>query len=272
MKTGYMIAIDLDGTLLNGIDGYNKEDFEILAEIAKYNYVIIATGRPLRASKYYYDLLELNTPIINYNGALIHNPKDPNFKKIYVSVSKEDTIKILNDNLDLFNNIFCEVEDDLYLYQEADADIEPYLHSNGAHMILGNFKDTLHSDPNGSIGFSYLGSEERLQNYIDTEFKGNLKVRFWWHQKYVVSEIYNPLTTKANGLKYIMDYYNIPFEKTIAIGDGHNDIDMFNATSIGVAMGNSHPSLFSHATYVTDTNINKGVYKFLKEFFYEDEK
>ena len=63
-KHGYLIAIDLDGTLIQGFDNYNPECFALLKEIAKTNYVIIATGRPFRSSKYFYDLLELKTPII----------------------------------------------------------------------------------------------------------------------------------------------------------------------------------------------------------------
>ena len=73
MKKGYLIAVDLDGTLIQNLNDYDIKSFDYLRKLAKDNYVIIATGRPLRASKFYYDLLELKTPIINYNGALIHN-------------------------------------------------------------------------------------------------------------------------------------------------------------------------------------------------------
>ena len=109
MKKGYLIAIDLDGTLIQGFDNYDKLSFELLKEIAKENYVVIATGRPLRSSKYYYELLNLNTPIINYNGALVQHPLDKNFKKSMITVNKDDVIKILSDNKHLIDNIFCEI-------------------------------------------------------------------------------------------------------------------------------------------------------------------
>jgi hydroxymethylpyrimidine pyrophosphatase-like HAD family hydrolase len=53
----------------------------------------------------------------------------------------------------------------------------------------------------------------------------------------------------------------------MAFGDGHNDIGLFNAVKTSVAMKNSHPSLFEHATNTTDSNLEQGVLKFLKNYF-----
>ncbi len=86
MKKGYLIAIDLDGTLIQGFDNYDKLSFDLLKKLAKDNTIVIATGRPFRSSKYYYDILGLNTPIINYNGALVHHPSDTNFEKNMITV------------------------------------------------------------------------------------------------------------------------------------------------------------------------------------------
>lgn len=266
MKQGYLIAIDLDGTLIQGFDNYDKLSFQLLKQLAKDNFIVIATGRPLRSSKYYYDILELNTPIINYNGALVHNPKDQNFKKSMITVNKDDVIKIFNDNKNIIDNIFCEVEDDIFLYKKQD-EINSYLHLDGGVLHTGEFKNILKENPNGAIVFSKVGSEQQLEQYLLDEYKGNLKIRFWDDEKYVVSEIYNPKTSKANGLKRIIEYYNIPYEKTISIGDGHNDIEMFNITKYSVAMGNSHPLLLEHATHTTKSVKENGVYLFLKDFF-----
>ena len=64
-----------------------------------------------------------------------------------------------------------------------------------------------------------------------------------------------------------MEYYNIPKERCIAIGDGHNDIGLIEVAGIGVAMGNAHPELKKVAKYHTDDCKNQGVLKFLKEYF-----
>lgn len=265
-KKGYLIAIDLDDTLVTNFNDNDTLSLELLKEIAKENYVVIATGRPLRSSYYYYKMLELKTPIINYNGALIHNPSDENFEKTYISVPKEWVLKIIKDN-DSIVNIFCEIEDDIFLYKEQEY-LNPFLHLDGGILHIGDFKDTLPGDPNGAIVFSKLGSGEELQKYIDCEFKDKLKIRFWHCEDYCLSEIYNPLTTKGNGLKQIIDYYHIDKDKTIAIGDGHNDIELFSQVKIKVAMANSHKDLLKHANVVTKSIYEHGVYHFLKDFFF----
>ncbi len=38
--------------------------------------IMIATGRPYRASEVYYRQLGLRTPIVNFNGAFVHHPTD----------------------------------------------------------------------------------------------------------------------------------------------------------------------------------------------------
>ncbi len=266
MKKGYLIAVDLDGTLVQNFNDYDKLSLETLKKISKDNYVVIATGRPLRSSLYYYNLLELDTPIINYNGALVHHPNDKSFKTNMISVKKEYIIKILNDNKDIIDNLFSEIGDNIYLYKKQD-ELNPYLHLDGGKLHIGNFEETLDKDPNGCITFSKKGTEKQLEDYINREFNGTLKIRFWDDVNYTVSEIYNPLTTKGNGIKQIMDFYKIPKEKTIAIGDGHNDIELFQETNIKVAMGNSHPELLKYANYITKDIKEHGVYHFLNDFF-----
>jgi Cof subfamily protein (haloacid dehalogenase superfamily) len=261
----YLIAIDLDGTVITGFDNYDKKSFRLLKRLAKNNYVVITTGRPLRSSKYYYDLLKLKTPIANYNGALLHHPNDPNFPKTMISIDRNDLFQFIDDNADILETIFCEIEDDIYLYKETDY-IYPYLHADGANLTVGDFKDTLHNNPNGAIIFSKLGSEARLINYVENKFQGRIKIRIWYVNTIVVSEFYSPLTSKANALSKICEYYHIPQEKIIAIGDGHNDIEMIEFASYGVAMGNGHPDLLKVAKYHTKSVKEHGVYYFLKNF------
>ena len=87
------------------------------------------------------------------------------------------------------------------------------------------------------------------------------------NNNYIV-EVYNPLVNKSVGFKYACEYYNIPQERTIAIGDGHNDIELLKEAAIGVAMKNANPELLQYAKYVTDNYDKQGVLKFLKKFFH----
>ncbi|HHX00763.1 MAG TPA: HAD family hydrolase [Acholeplasmataceae bacterium] len=262
----YLIAVDLDNTLVYEFDKYDTKSFELLKTLSKTNKVVIATGRPYRSSKYYYDLLELDTPIINYNGALVHNPKDPNFKPQKITIDKQIVIDLVKDNMPILHNIFCEVGDDIYLLKDTD-EVIPFLHQEGGFLTIGDLAKTLKENPNGAIVMTKKSTEQELENYIKTKYQDHLKIRFWNVQQVVVAEIYSPLTSKGNALNSLSNYYNIPKEKVIAIGDGHNDIEMLEYAGISVAMENAHPDLLKVAKHKTDTVHNNGVYNFLKTFF-----
>lgn len=259
----YLIAIDLDGTLITDFDNYDQKSFSLLKKIAKNNYVVIATGRPYRSSKYYYDLLELNTPIINYNGALLHHPKDKNFPTKTLDIDKNLLFKFIADNKDNLETVFCEIGDDIYLHKNSKY-VEPYLHTDGGNLTIGNLEKKLPGNPNGAIVFSRIGTENKLIEYLKSEFAGKIKIRIWHAKEIVVSELYNPLTSKANALDEVARYYQIPKEKIIAMGDGHNDIEMIEYAHIGIVMANAHPDLLKIAKYKTKSVLESGVYEYLK--------
>lgn len=266
MREKYLIAVDLDGTLLRDFDNYDKVSFDCLKKLAKTNIVVIDTGRPFRSSKYYYDLLELQTPIINYNGALIHNPKDPSFPKKIITIDRQVVIDLIRDNEDSLINVFCEIEDEIFLWKSME-EIVPYLHIDGSVLKTGSLSEILYGNPNGAIALSVEGTEDRIFDYFKNKYQGRINVRFWNAQGMVLSEIYSPLTSKGQALKMIAEYYNIPRERVIAIGDGHNDIDMLEYAHVGVAMEDAHPDLLKVANKVTDKVENHGVARFLQSFF-----
>jgi Cof subfamily protein (haloacid dehalogenase superfamily) len=266
MKRDYLIAVDLDGTLVTGFDNYDKVSFELLKELANTNYVVIATGRPYRSSKYYYDLLNLRTHIINYNGALIHHPTDPVFEKAKITIDRKIVYDLIEDNKDILINVFCEIEDEIFLWKDNE-EIKPYLHLDGGILSTGNLNQILKGDPNGAIVLSKLGTEKKLTDYINNKYHGTLNIRFWNANEITVSEIYSPLTSKGNALKVVANYYHIPNDKIIAIGDGHNDIEMIEFAKVGVAMGNCHPDLLKVANERAKSVEDHGVYHFLKKYF-----
>jgi hydroxymethylpyrimidine pyrophosphatase-like HAD family hydrolase len=171
----------------------------------------------------------------------------------------------MDDNHDSIETVFCEIEDDIYVHKVTPF-INPYLHSEGGRTTIGDLKEHLPSNPNGAIIFSVLGSEKTLTDYIEKEFNRRIKIRFWHVNEVVVSEFYSPNTSKANAIQKVCDYYNIPQDKVIAIGDGHNDIEMIEYAKYGVAMENSHPDLLKVAKYKTKSVKEHGVYYFLKHF------
>ena len=265
-KEKYMIAVDLDGTIFYSLNDYDVKSTEILKELAKEHLVIIATGRPFRSSYFYHKLLGLSTPIINYNGALCHSVHDDNFSKSIETISKDDLIKFIEDNQDKLVNVFCEIEDDIYLTSENEK-ITPFLHSDGGILHIGELSKILPGNPHGAMVFIKKGYGEEIQQYIYKQFHGRLKLRIWYEDEFIYSELYDPKINKAQYLKIIAEYYSIDQDHIIAIGDGENDIEMLQYAKYGVAMGNSSEKVKNSAKYVTKSLSENGVYHFLNEFF-----
>ncbi len=79
MKNQFLIALDLDGTLLTDNKTISERTLKTLKRLQQEGHIVmISTGRPFRSSVQYYHELELNTPIVNFNGAFVHHPLDEN--------------------------------------------------------------------------------------------------------------------------------------------------------------------------------------------------
>lgn len=53
----------------------------------------------------------------------------------------------------------------------------------------------------------------------------------------------------------------------LSLGDGQNDLGMLQSAKYSVAMDNALPEVKAAANYVTETNTNDGVAKFLQQHF-----
>jgi 5-amino-6-(5-phospho-D-ribitylamino)uracil phosphatase len=269
------IVLDLDGTLLTTGNTYDKETFAYLKDLNDKGYIlIIATGRPWRSSQFVYEALNLNTPIINYNGSYIHSPKDVAFPILDKRISKEDLLTVYNNQKPSLLSAFCEVHDEIY-WDKANESIRPFLHNTKNEVInipplyTGELNSILNQNPNSSLFFFSKKSDlENCQLFIKEHFQ-SLSSRYWSHPPFEILEIYNSSVDKKKGLEHIQSYYHLSKEDTIFIGDGDNDIGLFEDVGVAVAMGNASTYVKEKADIVTASVNEQGVLKFLKIFLKE---
>lgn len=76
--------------------------------------------------------------------------------------------------------------------------------------------------------------------------------------------IINKFATKEHTIGELLKLLHITKKDTIGIGDGYNDIHLFNAVNYKVAMGNAVPELKSVADKVIDSVKNDGMAEYLK--------
>lgn len=84
-----------------------------------------------------------------------------------------------------------------------------------------------------------------------------------WHPLF--TDVIPDNSSKAVGIKAMLDHFGIDRTETMAFGDGANDIEMLEYVGIGVAMGNASDLVKAHADHVTDTSDNDGIAKALQQ-------
>ncbi|RYL94355.1 Cof-type HAD-IIB family hydrolase [Sporolactobacillus sp. THM7-4] len=74
--------------------------------------------------------------------------------------------------------------------------------------------------------------------------------------------------SKASGIRYLMDYCHLSLGSALVVGDGENDLPMFQAAGHSAAMKNAPDHVKKQADEVTDYSYaENGLYRFLKKSF-----
>jgi len=67
-------------------------------------------------------------------------------------------------------------------------------------------------------------------------------------------------------MQAMLDYFEVPIEQTMAIGDGQNDISMLQAAGVGVAIGRCSPEVMAAADYHAPEADEDGIWHTFKKF------
>ncbi|EZP78768.1 cof family hydrolase [Parageobacillus genomosp. 1] len=260
----YLIALDLDGTLLKDdktISPFTKE--MILRAKEEGHLVVIATGRPYRASKMYYEELGLTTPIVNFNGAFVHHPRDHSWGIRHFPLPLP-TVKDIIEFSETYaiKNILAEVMDDVY-FHEHDEVLLDIVRLGNPTIEIGDLRYALKDDPTSILIHTDKQHIEQIQTYL-SDVHANVLHHRRWNEPWHIIEIVRSGVHKAFGLKQIADYFHIPKERVIAFGDEDNDLEMIEWAGHGIAMGNAIEPLKQIANDVTATNEEDGIGVYLK--------
>ena len=264
----HIIAVDLDGTLLKDNKTISLRNRSALAKLRELGHkVVIATGRPYRASEAYYKELLLDSPIVNFNGAFIHHPINPtDFKTEHTPLDKHTAYTIL-ETCEAFKvqNIMVEIMDEYYLRYENRGFADAFTLGQSP-VEFGNLNQILKVDPTSILIHPEDNNHVQLKDLLSDAHAEVIEQRSWGHPWNVI-EIVKAGLNKAVGLQKISKYYDIPKERIIAFGDEDNDLEMLDYVGCGVAMANAIDELKSVSNELTTTNEEDGVARFLEERF-----
>jgi hydroxymethylpyrimidine pyrophosphatase-like HAD family hydrolase len=72
-------------------------------------------------------------------------------------------------------------------------------------------------------------------------------------------EFASPEVTKASGLEFVLEHLGFTRERTVAFGDGENDVELLEWPAFGVAVANAHPRVLEVADWVCPSAEEEGV-------------
>lgn len=267
-----LIAVDLDGTLLNDKQEVSGETREALQTASKMGIKIVpCSGRPFPGIKEYLDELDLKDPnqyVVAFNGALVLN-----------SEGKPVVEELLNYNDFLFferiaeklqANFHIELRDK---FITLDHFINYYL-SRESWLTRMPIQVSELKDISEEIKFTkamFSGSPAEMDNIYQKLPKDVI-------EKYNVStsdetliEINSKQASKGNALKELAKKLNLKQEEVMIFGDQKNDISMFDVPGFyKVAMGNAVSEIKKRANYITKTNNENGIAYALKRLVFNE--
>jgi Cof subfamily protein (haloacid dehalogenase superfamily) len=267
MADKHLIVLDLDGTLLNNEKQISPRTKQVLAQLKENGHqIMIATGRPYRASELYYRELELNTPIVNFNGAFVHHPLQTNWGS-YHSPLDINVAKDIVEACDAFeyHNIIAEVRDDVYFHYH-DEKLINLIKLGNPKVTTGDLRNFLEQSPTSMLIHAEEQQVKEISEHLAAVHAEVIDHRNWAAPFHVIEIIKSGLN-KAVGLQRVAHYLNIPKERIVAFGDEDNDLEMIDYAGTGVAMGNAISPLKTLANAITLSNEEDGIALFLEDKF-----
>lgn len=72
--------------------------------------------------------------------------------------------------------------------------------------------------------------------------------------------------SKATGIKFVLDYFNLPLHNAYVFGDGNNDLEMLNLVKNSIVPKAGSELALQAASYITDDVMDDGIYNAMKHF------
>ena len=260
-----IIAIDLDGTLLNSKKEIGERTKKALIEASNQGvFIVLASGRPIKGMIPLIKELKLDEKVnyvINFNGAAIN--KTDNYNSIYnCNLTKNEMLEIEEFAKEYNVHSHAFINGDCYIEENGEySDLEASLNRIPLHLI----KYAEVSDDSFVNKYMFADSPEKLK-----EIYPLLPKKFFDKYTVVFSapfflEFLNKKTNKGRALAYLCQYLNIDQSEVMAIGDEENDYSMLEFAAYKIAMGNANVKLKNIATHITDTNNDDGVGKIVEK-------
>lgn len=248
-----LVISDIDGTLITS----NHEITPATQATAARLYgegigLSLASSRPPRSIRPLAQSLALDSPFAAFNGALIVNAEGEIKLRSALAPEIVGRLKAIADQFGVGLWLYDEAD---WWAAERDAFVEREAHTSGFAPQLAGYDERLRQ---GAVKVTLVGKPERIaeaEERVAAELAqavsaSRSKPRFLD----VTAHGYH----KGAAVAHLAEVFQIAPEQVAVIGDGPNDVVMFEQAGASIAMGQAVDEVIRSATYITSSNDNEG--------------
>ncbi len=269
-----LIAIDMDGTLLNSKKVLTERSLNTLREAHERGILIVpSTGRMAQGLPEYIKQLSFVRYIITINGGVVWDLQE-DVSLYEANIPYERAIEVMEfiQKYDAINDCYCNGE--AFMDRRFIERIDHHIPDSLADVIRRSrkpvdgfveFMRNKHADVQ-KIQMFFHDNDKRLAAIQElTQTFPDLALAC--SQTYNI-ELNAASANKGNALTILCRHLGIDIDQTMAFGDGGNDKAMLLAAGYAVAMENGTDDIKAVADYVTQSNDEDGVARAIEKLIF----
>ncbi len=250
------LACDLDRTLIGEDAELRPRTLHAIAAArAAGLHVLLVTGRMFRSVRPYALAAGIDDPVVCYQGAVVADPVSGAFLR-HVPMPLEEAREVIAAVDALGYTILVYVEDNLYVARETP---ESTAYAGFQHLPVNVVGDLLAWLPKPPTKLVSVGDPLALDS-LEVEMKQRFGRRLYISKSLPhFLEFASPDVTKGAGLEFVAERLGFTRQRTVAFGDGENDVDLLEWAGYGVAVANAHRRVLAVADFVCPSVDEEGV-------------
>jgi Cof subfamily protein (haloacid dehalogenase superfamily) len=263
-----LIAVDIDGTLLNSQFRISEKDLQALRRASQQGIeVILVTGRRHAFALPIAQQLGFDLWLISSNGAVTRSLHGEAFHRDLVPAAT--CLEVCAAMQEFRGNLVVTFDKEskgalvLERMDELTSSIRHWLEKNMQYIeFVVPIETALTSDP---VQAMFCGTISRMQAAVRTleskQVKNHITVVRTEYpvRDLCIVDVLNRDCSKGHALKRWAQYRGIPREQVMAIGDNFNDLEMLAFAGVPFIMGNACQELKARGWPVTSCNDENGV-------------
>lgn len=262
-----LVAVDLDGTLLNSEKKVTEKTKEAIRNLKNHGILFgVVSGRPVESGVILAKDWGLDDSIsffIGMNGGVLYDTRRKT-KETYSILNGPlvwEIIKHYQDMPDLHFEVMVgnkryvaySTEETLanaklYGEEEIIVDLEDFLHDRNVNKLI------IRSKPEDQPKVAEIAKTIKLPGITGFSTSD------------VLFEFVDPDINKGFGVQKVCQHFGLNLDNVVAFGDENNDVEMLMLAGTGVAMNNALPSVKAIADVVSDyTNDQDAIAHYIDE-------